>query len=69
MTSISTNAYIDKSHERVNKYNCTYHSTTKVKATAVRSSTYLEFQKENNENDTKFKVSDHVRVSRYKGSG
>ena len=69
MTSISTNAYIDKSHDIVNKYNCTYHSTTKVKAAAVKTSPYLEFHKENNQNDTNLKVSEHVRVLRYKGSG
>ena len=40
-----------------------------MKATAVKLSTYLVFHKENNQKDTKFKVSDHVRVSRYKGSG
>ena len=40
-----------------------------MKATAVKSSPYLVFHKENNQNDTKFKVSDDVRVSRYKGSG
>ena len=31
MTSISKNVYIDKLDDIVNKYNNTYHSTTKMK--------------------------------------
>ena len=39
----------------------TYHSTIKMKYI-----TYIDFGIENNEKDPKFKVGDHVRVSKYK---
>ena len=49
MTSVSKNAYIDKSDDIVNKYNNTYHSTIKTKPVDVDSSTYIDFGLENNE--------------------
>ena len=48
----------------VNKYNNTYHSTIKMKPADVNSSTYIYFDKENNKEDPKFKVGDHVRISK-----
>ena len=50
----------------VNKYNNTYHSTIKMKPADVNSSTYIYFDKENNKEDPKFKVGDHVRISKQK---
>ena len=35
-----------------NIYNNTYHSTIKVKAANVKSSTYIYFDKENNKKDS-----------------
>ena len=32
----------------------------------VKSSTCIDFTKKNNEEDPKFKVGDHVRISKYK---
>ena len=49
----------------VNKYNNTY-STIKMKPVDVKSSTYIDFAKENNEQDPKFKIGDIVRISKYK---
>ena len=49
----------------VNKYNHIYHSTIKMKPVNVKSSTYVDFNKENNEKDPKFSVGDHVRISKY----
>ena len=43
LTSISKNVYIDKIDNIVNKYNNTYHSTTKIKPVDVMSSTYIDF--------------------------
>ena len=37
-----------------------------MKPVEVKSSTYIDFGKENNNKDTKFKVGDHVRTSKYK---
>ena len=53
--------YINKLDEIVNKCNNTYHSPVKMK-----SSAYIDFGKENNNKDPKFKVGDHVRISKYK---
>ena len=48
MTSISKNAYIDKLDDIVNKYNNTYHNTVKMKSVDVKSSAYIDFNRENN---------------------
>ena len=37
-----------------------------MKLVDVMSSTYIEFNKENNEKDWKFKIADHVRISKCK---
>ena len=42
LTSVSKNVYIDKIDNIVNKYNNTYHSTTKIKPVDVMSSTYID---------------------------
>ena len=60
------NVFIDKLDDIVNKYNKTYHRTIKMKAVDVKWSTYIDFNKENNKLGTKFKVDDHVRISKYK---
>ena len=56
VTSTSKNVYIDKLDGIVNKYNNTYHSTIKMKPVDVNSSTYINFNKENNKEDLKFKA-------------
>ena len=66
MTSISKNVYIDKLDGIVNKYNNTYQSAIKMKPVDVNSNTYINFDKENNKKDSKLKVGDHVRTSKYK---
>ena len=38
--------YIDKLDDVVNKYNNTYHSTTKMKPVDVKSNTYIDSSKE-----------------------
>ena len=43
ITSISTNVFIDKLDETVNKYNNTYHNTIKMKLVGVKDNTYIEF--------------------------
>ena len=66
MTAISKNVYIDKLDDIVNEYNNTYHRTLKMKPTDVKDNTYTDFQKEVNNKDPKFKISDHIRISKYK---
>ena len=58
--------YIDKLDEIVNKNNNTYHRTIKMKPVDDKSSTYIDFSKENNKKGPKFKVGNHVRISKYK---
>ena len=66
MTSVSKNLNINKLDDIVYKYNNTYHSTIKMMPVDVKSSTYLDFNKNNNTEDPKFKCGDHVRKSKYK---
>ena len=37
-----------------------------MKPIDVKSSTYIDFDNNNNKEDPKFKVGDHVRISKYK---
>ena len=66
LTSISKNVYINKLEDIVNEYNNTKHRTTKMEPIDVKDNTYIDFGKEVNDNDPKFKVGDHVRISKYK---
>ena len=66
MTPVSKNVYIDKLDDIVNEYNNTYHRTTKMKPVDVKDNTYIDFEKEVNNKDPKFKVRDYVRISKYK---
>ena len=66
MTSISKKVYIDKLDDIVNEYNNTYHRTIKIKPTDVKNNTYINIGKEVNDKDPKFKVGDHVKISKYK---
>ena len=56
MASVSKKGHIDKLDDIVNKYNNTYRSTIKLKPLDVKSSTYIDFVKENNEKDPEFKI-------------
>ena len=58
--------YIDKLDDIVDEYNNTKHRTIKMKPIDVKDNTYIDFGKEVNDNDPKFKVGDHVRISKYK---
>ena len=66
MTTISKNVYIDKSDDIVDEYNNTYHKTIKMKPVDIKDNTYTDFEKEVNDKDSKFKVGDYVRISKYK---
>ena len=62
MTSISKNVYIDKLDDIVKKYNNAYHASIKMKPVDVKDNTYIDFKKEVNDKNPKFKVGDHVRI-------
>ena len=71
MTSISKNVYIDKLDNIVNEYNNKYHRTIKTKLVDAKDNTYIDStelhsNKKVNDKDHKFKVGDHIRISKYK---
>ena len=63
---MSKNIYIDKLDGIVSEDNNTYHRITMMKPVDAKDSTYIDFEKEVNGKDPKFKVGDHVRISKYK---
>ena len=66
MTSASKNVYIDKLDDIGGEYNNTYHRTIKTKPVDVKDNAYIDFKKDVNDKNPKFKVGDHVRISKYK---
>ena len=66
MTAISKNIYFDVLDDIVNKYNNTVHKTIKIKPHHVTDDSYAEYKEDFNKNHPKFKVSDHVIISKYK---
>ena len=66
MTAISKNVYFDVLDDIVNKYNNTVHKTIKMKPIDVTDDSYAEYNEDFNKKDPKFKVGDHVRISKYK---
>ena len=65
-TAIAKNVYFDVLDDIVDKYNNTYHSSIKMKPIDVKSDSFAEYNEESNEKDPKFKVGDHVRISKFK---
>ena len=61
MTTISKNVYIDKLDDIVKEYYNKHHTSIKMKPVDVKDNTYIDFKKEINNKDPKFKFSDYVR--------
>ena len=59
------NVYFDVLDDIVNKYNNTNHKTIKIKPADVNDNSFAEYNEESNEKDPKFKVGDHVRISKF----
>ena len=68
MTAISKNVYFDVLDDIVDEYNNTYHKTIKMKPVDVGDDSLTEYNEESNEKDPKFKVGDHVRLSKFKNA-
>ena len=70
MTSVSVYivyiVHIDKLADIVNEYNNKYNSIIKMKPDDVNSTTYIGFNVEKNDEDPKFEVVHHARISKYK---
>ena len=58
--------YIDKLDDIVKEYNNKYHTSIKTKPADVKDNTYINVKKETNDKNPRFKVGDHVRISKYK---
>ena len=65
MTASAKNVYYDVLDDVVNKYNNTKHSTIKMKPIYVKNNKRVYID-EHNEKDSKFKVGDRVRISKFK---
>ena len=68
MTAVSSNVCPDKLDEIVNEYNNTYHITINMKPVDVKDNAYIDSSKEFNDKDPKFKVGDHLRISKCKNT-
>ena len=58
--------YIDKLDDIVNEYNNTCYKAIKMKPVDIKDNGYIDFSKEVNNKDPKFKVDDCVRISKNK---
>ena len=65
-TAISKNVYFDMLDDIVTKYNNAVHKTIKMKTIDVTDASYAKYNKYPNKKDPKFKIGDHVRISKYK---
>ena len=66
MTAISKNVYFDVLDDFVDKYNNTVHKIIKMKPIDLIDDSYAEYNENSNIKEPKFKVGDHVRISKYK---
>ena len=66
MAAVSKNVYSDVLDDIVNKYNDIVQRIIQMKPIGVTSDSYAEYNEDSNEKDPKFKVGDHVRISKYK---
>ena len=66
MTTVGKNVYFDVLEDIVNKYNNTYHNSIKMKPEDVTDIVFVECNEDFNKKDPKFKICDHVRISKYK---
>ena len=65
MTATGKNVYYDVLYDVVNEYNNTKHNTIKMKPKDVRDNKRVYID-EHNEKDSRFKVVDRVRISKFK---
>ena len=66
MTTTGKNVYYDVLDDVVNKYNNTKHITIKMKPIDVGENNKRVYIDEHNEKDSRFKVGDRVRISKFK---
>ena len=66
MAAISKNVCFDVLDDIVDKYNNTNHRTVKMKPIDVTGDSYAKYNQNSNKKDPKFKVGDHVKISKHK---
>ena len=71
MTTVGKNVYFDVLEDIIDKYSNIYHSSIKMKPKDVTDDSFAEYSEEFseivfNEKGHKFKVGDHVKISKYK---
>ena len=65
-TAVSKNVYFDVLADIVDKSNNTVHRNIKRRPIDVTPDSYAEYNEDSNEKDPKFKVGDHVIISKYR---
>ena len=68
MTATGKNVYYDVLNDVVNEYNNTKQSTIKMKPIDVKDNNKRVYVDEHNEKDSRFKVGDRVRISKFKNT-
>ena len=66
MTATGKNVYYDVLDDVVNEYNNTKHNTIKMKPVDVKDGNKRIYIDENNKIDSRFKIDDRVRISKFK---
>ena len=66
MTTTGKNIYYDVLDDIVNEYNNTKHSTIKMKLVDDKDNNKRVYIDEHNKKDSRFKVGDRVRISKFK---
>ena len=66
MTAVSKNVWFDVLGDIVDDCNNTFHRIIGMKPIDVKSDFFADYNVSSNENDPKFKVGDHVRISKHK---
>ena len=65
MTIIGKNVYFNVLDDIGKDYNNSIHSLIKVKPKDVKNDNFAEYIEERNKKDPKFKIGDHVRISKF----
>ena len=66
ITATGKNVYYDVLDDVVNEYNITKHNTIKMKLKDVKNDNKKVYIDEYNKKDSRFNVSDRVRISKFK---